>query len=56
MKNETKDKDLIDLLEKYKSEYKKQCELYRNSKGKEKWIAEGQKHALALIINDLVSL
>jgi len=45
-------------LEKYKQLYVKESEKYRlakqNGKVAEKWIAEGKKHMLAMIINDIM--
>lgn len=50
-----KDK-LSALLAKYQQEYAEMCKLYKTTKSrKEKWIAEGTKHALAYIINDLTN-
>lgn len=45
-------------LEKYKQLYSDECKKYREAKEKgliaEKWIAQGKKEALAIIINDIV--
>lgn len=45
-------------LEKYKQLYSEESEKYKNAKTKglisEKWIAQGKKEMLALIINDIV--